>query len=109
MQTLKEKNLIDFEDMINLAYKIMPKVKEKNLGVDYKYLIIDEYQDVSIQRFNLTKKISELFSANIIAVGDDYQSIFGFSGSRIDLTTDFQYYLEDAKSIPIKIGILFIN
>ena len=98
---LEEKELIDFEDMINMAYKIMPKVKEKELGVDYKYIIIDEYQDVSMQRFNLTKKISDLFSASIIAVGDDYQSIFGFSGSRIDLMTDFKNYMEDAKRIPI--------
>lgn len=98
---LSDKNLIDFEDMINKVYKIMPKAKEKDLGVDYKYIIIDEYQDVSIQRFNLTKRISKLFSANIIAVGDDYQSIFGFSGSRIDLMTDFKSYLEDAKQIPI--------
>ena len=79
----------------------MPKVKEKNLEVDYKYVIIDEYQDVSMQRFNLTKKIQELFNAKIIAVGDDYQSIFGFSGSRIDLMTEFKKYLEDAKQIPI--------
>ena len=98
---LEEKELIDFEDMINMAYKIMPKVKEKELGVDYKYIIIDEYQDVSIQRFNLTKRISKLFSSKIIAVGDDYQSIFGFSGSRIDLMTEFKSYLEDAKQIPI--------
>jgi len=100
-EKLKSKNLIDFEDMINRAYKIMPKVKEKDLGVDYKYIIIDEYQDVSIQRFNLTKRISKLFSSKIIAVGDDYQSIFGFSGSRIDLMTEFKSYLEDAKQIPI--------
>lgn len=98
---LEEKELIDFEDMINMAYKVMPKVKEKELGVDYKYIIIDEYQDVSMQRFNLTKRISKLFSSKIIAVGDDYQSIFGFSGSRIDLMTEFKSYLEDAKQIPI--------
>ena len=98
---LEEKSLIDFEDMINRAYTIMPKVKEKDLEVDYKYIIIDEYQDVSMQRFNLTKRISRLFSAKIIAVGDDYQSIFGFSGSRIDLMTEFKSYLEDAKQIPI--------
>lgn len=98
---LREKNLIDFEDMINISYKVMPYIKEKNLGVDYKYIIIDEYQDVSMQRFNLTKRIEELFKSKIIAFGDDYQSIFGFSGSRIDLMTEFKNYLSDAKQIPI--------
>lgn len=98
---LRDNNLIDFEDMINYAYEIMPKVKERNLGVDYKYIIIDEYQDISMQRFNLTKRIQELFKAKIIAVGDDYQSIYAFSGSRIDLITEFKKYLSDAKQIPI--------
>lgn len=98
---LREKNLIDFEDMINISYKVMPYIKEKNLGVDYKYIIIDEYQDVSMQRFNLTKRIEELFKSKIIAFGDDYQTIFGFSGSRIDLMTEFRNYLNDAKQIPI--------
>lgn len=98
---LREKNLIDFEDMINISYKVMPYIKEKNLGVDYKYIIIDEYQDVSMQRFNLTKRIEELFKSKIIAFGDNYQTIFGFSGSRIDLMTEFRNYLSDAKQIPI--------
>lgn len=98
---LREKNLIDFEDMINISYKVMPYIKEKNLGVEYKYIIIDEYQDVSMQRFNLTKRIEELFKSKIIAFGDDYQTIFGFSGSRIDLMTEFRNYLSDAKQIPI--------
>lgn len=98
---LREKNLIDFEDMINISYKVMPYIKEKNLGVDYKYIIIDEYQDVSMQRFNLTKRIEKLFKSKIIAFGDDYQTIFGFSGSRIDLMTEFRNYLSDAKQIPI--------
>lgn len=98
---LRAKNLIDFEDMINISYKVMPYIKEKNLGVDYKYIIIDEYQDVSMQRFNLTKRIEELFKSKIIAFGDDYQTIFGFSGSRIDLMTEFKNYLSDAKQIPI--------
>ena len=98
---LREKNLIDFEDMINISYKVMPYIKEKNLGVDYKYIIIDEYQDVSMQRFNLTKRIEELFKSKIIAFGDDYQTIFGFSSSRIDLMTEFRNYLSDAKQIPI--------
>lgn len=95
-------NLIDFEDMINRAYHIMPTIKEKQLGVDFKYLIIDEYQDVSKQRLNLVRKISDLFDAKIMAVGDDWQTIFGYSGSRIDLFRDFQQSLDNAKSIPIE-------
>ena len=99
---LKESNLIDFEDMINLAYKNITNIKEKDLGVNYKYLIIDEYQDISVQRYNLTAKIANLFKSKIFAVGDDYQTIFSFAGSRIDLFTDFKKYMKDASVIPIE-------
>ena len=78
-------NYIDFEDMINLAYLNLDKII-----LNYKYIIIDEYQDISKQRFNLAKKISEVSNAKIIAVGDDFQSIFAFAGSDISLFTDFK-------------------
>ena len=99
---LEEKRLIDFEDMIYKAYIIMPKIKEHNLGVDYKYLIIDEYQDISKQRLNLVRKMSDLFDAKVMAVGDDWQTIFGYSGSRVDLFKNFEEEMEDAKSVPIE-------
>lgn len=98
---LSKSHLIDFEDMINLAYEIMPKIKESDVHVDYNYIIIDEYQDISMQRYNLMKRISDLFGAKIMAVGDDFQAIFGFSGASIDLFTDFKKYLDNAKMIPI--------
>ncbi len=101
-EELRNEGLIDFEDMISKAYYIMPKIKEKNLGVDYKYLIIDEYQDISRQRFNLLKKMSALFDAKIMAVGDDWQAIFGYAGSRIDLFKKFERQLINAKSVPIE-------
>lgn len=80
---------IDFNDMINYAYKGMEKAKFKYKYLDYDYLIIDEYQDISTQRYNFAKKLSDLFCAKIVAVGDDWQAIFGFSGSDIDLFTKF--------------------
>ena len=99
---LEEHHLVDFEDMINLAYSKISEVSKSSLGVDYKYIIIDEYQDISIQRFNLTDKIAKLFDAKVFAVGDDYQSIFAFAGSRVDLFTNFKMYMRNAKKIPIE-------
>ena len=89
-------NYIDFEDMINNAYKRLNDIK-----LNYKYIIIDEYQDISIQRFNLAKKISEVSSAKIIAVGDDWQSIFAFAGSEINLFTDFKNLMGYAEELKI--------
>ncbi len=53
---LKENNLIDFSDMINKAYDILNT--QKRINFNYKYIIIDEYQDISKERFKLLKKLS---------------------------------------------------
>ena len=95
-ERLKINNYIDFEDMINEAY-----YKLDNTKLNYKYVIIDEYQDISMQRFNLTKKISEVSDAKIIAVGDDFQSIFAFAGSDISLFTEFKELMGYASLLKI--------
>lgn len=77
-------HLIDFEDIIILAYE-----KLDNINLKYKYLIIDEYQDISKCRYLLVKKMIELFNIKLFAVGDDFQAIYSFSGSDVNLFTDF--------------------
>lgn len=87
---LKEKNAIDFEDMINDSAKIIHEQEMSGKKLDFKYIIVDEYQDISRQRFNLTKELSNLCNAKIIAVGDDWQSIYAYAGSDITLFTHFK-------------------
>ena len=82
-------NAVDFEDMINESARILREVKEMKQILDFKYIIVDEYQDISRQRFDLTKALSEVTKAKIIAVGDDWQSIYAFSGSDVELFTKF--------------------
>lgn len=86
---LKERNAIDFEDMINDSARILREEVIRGDKLDFKYVIVDEYQDISRQRFNLTKELSKLFDAKIIAVGDDWQSIYAYAGSDITLFTNF--------------------
>lgn len=87
--TLKQMNQIDFSDMINDANFYLQEIERQRLELSYKYIIIDEFQDIARQRFNLTKKLSEITSAKVVAVGDDWQSIFAFAGSDISLFTRF--------------------
>ena len=101
-EELEKRKLLDFEDMIYKSYSIMPRLKESNLKVDYKYLIIDEYQDISQSRLKLVKRLANLFDAKVMAVGDDWQTIFGYSGARIDLFKNFESEMEDAARIPIE-------
>ena len=87
---LKERNAIDFEDMINDSARIIREETLQGKKLDFKYIIVDEYQDISRQRFNLTKELSKLCDAKIIAVGDDWQSIYAYAGSDITLFTNFK-------------------
>ena len=87
--TLKQRNQIDFADMINDAHFYLREIESQHITLPYKYIIIDEFQDIARQRFNLTKRLSEITKAKVVAVGDDWQSIYAFSGSDITLFTRF--------------------
>ena len=76
--------------MINESVELLHKMQEKGKGgLYYKYIIVDEYQDISRQRYNLVAELSRLCDAKIMAVGDDWQSIYAFSGSVLPLFTRF--------------------
>lgn len=98
---LKENNAVDFEDMINESARLLKEVKEMKQKLSFKYIIVDEYQDISRQRFDLTKALSEVTDSKIIAVGDDWQSIYAFSGSDITLFTKFAEKMGYAKMLKI--------
>ncbi len=98
---LKENNAVDFEDMINESARLLREVKEMEQKLDFKYIIVDEYQDISRQRFDLTRALADVTDAKIIAVGDDWQSIYAFSGSDISLFTKFEEKMGYAKMLKI--------
>lgn len=85
-----EEKAIDFEDMINNAANVLNKRIAEGDMLPYDYILVDEYQDISLQRFDLCERLSKASNAKIIAVGDDWQSIFRFSGSQIELFTKFE-------------------
>ena len=88
-ETLKKKNQIDFADMINDAYFLLCEIENTGVKLPYKYIVIDEFQDIAKQRFNLTKQLAAVTDAKVVAVGDDWQSIYAFAGSDISLFTKF--------------------
>lgn len=100
-QYLKENDAVDFEDMINESARVLREVKEMEKKLDFEYIIVDEYQDISRQRFDLVTALSEVTDAKIIAVGDDWQSIYAFSGSDITLFTKFEEKMGYAKLLKI--------
>lgn len=86
---LKNNNLIDYSDMINKATSL---IEENKYVHNYKYVIVDEFQDTSLCRYKLLMSMRKQKSYNLFCVGDDYQSIYRFSGSDVSLITNFSKY-----------------
>ncbi len=93
---LKDNNELDFDDLIKKATLVLDKFYK------YKLIIIDEFQDTSFLRWNLVKKLMDLNQAKIFAVGDDYQSIYHFSGCNINLFLNFTSLVDDAIILKLK-------
>ena len=85
-QELKASNLYDFNDMIKIA---TDNINNNLIKTNYKYIIIDEFQDTSLNRFKLINAIIKQNNAKIFVVGDDYQSIYRFSGCNLDIFLNF--------------------
>jgi len=94
-EELHRQNKIDFEDMITKAIKEL--VNDNNLYSNiYDHILIDEYQDISAQRFLLIKKLLEHNPrCKLFCVGDDWQSIMGFAGSDLSFFVNFDEHFEN--------------
>lgn len=95
---LKANEKIDFNDMINHATAL---VKEGKLHTRFSYIIVDEYQDTSRTRYDLLKAIQEAVSAKVTVVGDDWQSIYRFSGCDVSLFKDFEKFFDNPEIMTI--------
>ena len=99
---LKEKNYIDFDDMINFVLDVFEKNPEflSKVAAQYQYFLVDEYQDTNYAQNRLVFKLSEgSKSNNVFVVGDDDQIIYGFQGAQSDNLEKFLRHYSDAKVI----------
>ncbi|MDD4780080.1 MAG: ATP-dependent helicase [Tissierellia bacterium] len=90
------KRLIDFDDMLLYAYRLLSKSNYYRQGIlnTYEYIQIDEMQDTSKIQHEIIKTIS---NNNLFMVGDDDQSIYSFRGSYPDFMLDFKNIYNDGK------------
>ncbi|NOR69902.1 MAG: AAA family ATPase [Methylomarinum sp.] len=89
-QELKQTNTIDFDDMIGKAIEY---VESGQYQSPYSYLLVDEFQDISASRARLIKGLLNQKSDNsLFCVGDDWQSVYRFTGSDVSITKDFSHY-----------------
>ena len=85
-------HFLDFDDLIKKATKLCSKH-----NLPFKEIIIDEFQDTSILRLDFIKEIIKNSNANLTVVGDDFQSIYKFSGCNLDIFLNFQNYFPNTK------------
>lgn len=87
---LREHQVIDFNDMIG---KALMYVQTGQFQSPWKYLLVDEFQDISEPRARLVKALRDsVKGSSLFCVGDDWQAIYRFSGADVRLTTDFANY-----------------
>lgn len=85
---LKESNRIDFDSMIGDAAHMVETGLYSN---PFSLILVDEFQDISLPRAALIKALKRQQPFNkVFAVGDDWQSIYRFTGSDITIFTDFE-------------------
>ena len=92
LSSLLEKHQTTFSGLIKLAIRYL---RSGQIKTRFRYIIVDEYQDLSALRQEFLHLLLESSQANLFAVGDDWQAIYGFSGSRIDFTLNFRRFWGD--------------
>jgi len=87
---LKEHDEIDFNDMIIRATEYIESGRYRH---PYKYILVDEFQDMSVGRYRILKALlDQNEETKLFGVGDDWQSIFRFTGSDLSITASFANY-----------------
>lgn len=85
---LEDDERIDFDDMISNATRLVEEARYKS---PYSLILVDEFQDMSEPRANLVRALRHQQAySKLFAVGDDWQSIYRFTGSDISIFTQFE-------------------
>ena len=85
---LDRKGQIDFDDMIGKAIQY---VRERRFRSPWRYIMVDEFQDISESRARLVRYLRDAAKeCSLFCVGDDWQAIYRFTGSDLSFTTAFR-------------------
>jgi DNA helicase-2/ATP-dependent DNA helicase PcrA len=100
---IEENNLVDFDDLLMLTYKILCENDElrKATSQRYKYIMVDEYQDTNELQFQLLELLASEHN-NLCVVGDDDQSIYGWRGANIRNILEFSNNFKSCKTVKLE-------
>ena len=104
-----QKNLFyDFDDMILQLVEAVEKYPELkyNLQEQYQYIMVDEFQDTSLSQLRIIRSLADNIvlnnQPNILVVGDDDQSVYGFQGANINNILSFKNQYTNVKEINLR-------
>ena len=102
-KALKKNNALDFDDLLLLPIQLFKEYPDRlaYYQAQYKYVLVDEYQDTNRPQFELVHSISKEHR-DICVVGDDDQSIYGWRGADIKNILDFSDIFGESKIIKLE-------
>ncbi len=99
----REHQLMDYDDLLLNWLEILknfPQVR-KEVGERFEFIMVDEYQDTNILQGEIIKYMGEIHK-NVMVVGDDSQSIYGFRGANYKNIFEFPKLFPDTKIIKLE-------
>ncbi len=100
---LVKNNLVDFDDLLLLTYKILDQNQEicDHISQLYSFIMVDEFQDTNELQSLLLKKLCSTHN-NLCVVGDDDQSIYSWRGATVRNILEFPYEFAGAKVVKLE-------
>lgn len=82
---------LDFDDLIFTTVRLLEKHPHiaKKYQQQFKYVMVDEYQDTNKAQYKLTRLLTNPQTNNLCVVGDDFQSIYGWRGANFHNILNF--------------------
>lgn len=99
----RENSILDYDDLL-VYLKILLENNDalrQKISGEYKYIMVDEYQDTNTLQADVVKLLASV-NGNIMAVGDDAQSIYSFRGANYKNIFDFPKLFKNTKIIKLE-------
>lgn len=102
---LKNRHLIDFDDMMLYTYELFTARKDilALWQKRFKYILVDEFQDINSLQYDIVRMLAKP-EDNLFVVGDDDQSIYSFRGSKPELMLNFDKDYPDTGKINLNVN-----
>ena len=99
---LRERNLVDFDELIELPLRLLESDDEltETYRDRYRWISVDEYQDVDERQYRLLRRLCPL-AGNLTAIGDPDQAIYSFRGADVGFFLRFRQDFPQARAVTL--------